>query len=109
MAQKTITVYTDDLTGKEHPEISTHEFSLNGVKYEIDLSPDSYDELADALARFIQAGRKTGRTRVSKGRKADADGPSAVEMRTWARSNGFEVNDRGRVPANIRVAYEQAN
>ncbi|WP_235502580.1 MULTISPECIES: histone-like nucleoid-structuring protein Lsr2 [unclassified Kitasatospora] len=27
-------------------------------------------------------------------------------IRLWARANGFLVNDRGRVPASIREAYE---
>ncbi|MFC9081378.1 Lsr2 family protein, partial [Streptomyces sp. NPDC057062] len=26
-----------------------------------------------------------------------------------AKENGLEVNDRGRVPASIREAYEKAN
>lgn len=107
MVQKTISIYTDDLTGKEHPEIDTHEFSLNGVSYEIDLAPESYDELADALARFIEAGRKTGRTKGA--RKTSTGGPSAEQVRAWARENGHEVNERGRVPAVIREAYDAAN
>ncbi|MEU6674756.1 Lsr2 family protein [Streptomyces sp. NPDC046925] len=108
MAQKVVTTYTDDLTGKESPEISTHEFSLNGVIYEIDLTPESYDELAADFGRYIEAGRKkkggksTGRTRA-------ASGPSATEVREWARENGYEVNDRGRVPAPVREAYEAAH
>lgn len=108
MVQKMITIYTDDLTGKESPEITTHVFSLNGVGYEIDLAPDSYDELADALGRFIEAGRKTGgRTKSSKPRSAD--GPNAGDMRAWAKENGYEVNERGRVPKDVREAYEAAN
>ncbi|WP_338108445.1 Lsr2 dimerization domain-containing protein [Streptomyces albus] len=29
-------------------------------------------------------------------------------IRTWARENGYQVADRGRIPANIREAYKQA-
>ena len=32
-----------------------------------------------------------------------------AEIRAWAKENGYEVNDRGRVPAPIREAYEKAN
>lgn len=109
MVQKIVTIYTDDLTGKESPEIDTHTFALNGVSYEIDLAPESYDELADALGRFIEAGRKTGRAKSGGARKTNAGGPSAEEIRTWARGAGIEVNDRGRVPAAIREQYEAAN
>lgn len=113
MTQKTIIIYTDDLTNQESEEVSTHTFSLNGVNYEIDLSPESYDKLADALGPFIQAGHKTGRTTKSGGGKSHGrttqDGASAEEIRRWARSKGIEVNDRGRVPATIRTQYEAAH
>ncbi|MEV6191915.1 histone-like nucleoid-structuring protein Lsr2 [Streptomyces sp. NPDC051920] len=34
--------------------------------------------------------------------------PDDEPMRRWARANGFLVNDRGRVPASIRDAYENS-
>lgn len=106
MAQKIVTIYTDDLTGKESDEVQTHTFTLDGVNYEIDLAPESYDQLSETLSPYVERGRKTGRT---KGAKARSGGPSVSGMRTWARENGYEVNDRGRVPASIREAYEKAN
>ncbi|MGW8955703.1 histone-like nucleoid-structuring protein Lsr2 [Streptomyces sp. NPDC055709] len=109
MAQKVITVYMDDLTGEESEDVQTHVFALNGVTYEVDLASSSYDELADALAPFIKAGRKTGRVKSTRGtRKAPSNGPAPEAVRAWARANGYEVNDRGRVPAAIVDAYNQA-
>jgi hypothetical protein len=35
-------------------------------------------------------------------------GTSAEEMRAWARANGYNVNDRGSVPNEIREAFEAA-
>ncbi|WP_277351002.1 MULTISPECIES: histone-like nucleoid-structuring protein Lsr2 [Streptomyces] len=32
--------------------------------------------------------------------------PEDEPVRVWARANGYPVNDRGRVPAAIREAYE---
>ncbi|MFJ3310513.1 Lsr2 family protein [Streptomyces sp. NPDC086549] len=110
MVQKIVTVYSDDLTGTESDEVSTHRFSLNGIEYEIDLTPDSYDKLDAALRPFIEKGRKVGRTKVPGRVRGDAaDGPSAEEVRAWARENGYEVNDRGRVPREIREAFEAAH
>ncbi|WP_189745725.1 histone-like nucleoid-structuring protein Lsr2 [Streptomyces tendae] len=110
MAQKIVTVFTDDLTGKESDAVQTHTFSLDGVNYEIDLASENYDKLFDALAPFIDSGRKTGRAKVSRGsRRGAVDGPSAEELRAWARENNYQVNDRGRVPASIREAYEKAH
>lgn len=34
--------------------------------------------------------------------------PSNVEVRAWARDNGFTVSDRGRVPASIVTAFRNA-
>ncbi|MFD7057295.1 Lsr2 family protein [Streptomyces mirabilis] len=110
MAQKIVTVYTDDLTGAESEEVRTHTFSLDGVNYEIDLVSDNYDQLFEALAPFIEKGRKLSRTRVAgRTNKVLTDGPSAEVLRAWARENNYQVNDRGRVPANIREAYQKAH
>lgn len=112
MAQRIVTVYTDDLTGTESDEVQTHTFSLNGVSYEVDLAPDSYDQLLDAFGPYLKVARKvSGRHRrgVTKRRNGMQDGPSAEEVRSWAKENGFSVNDRGRVPAEIREAYEDAH
>ncbi|MEU9120092.1 Lsr2 family protein [Streptomyces sp. NPDC048506] len=106
MAQKIVTIYTDDLTGEESPEAATHTISIDGVAYEIDLGPDSYDHLMEAMGRFLKAGRKTGRAR--KPRRAATSGDDSAAIRTWARGSGYQVSDRGRVPAEIREAYEKA-
>ncbi|MDX3763583.1 Lsr2 family protein [Streptomyces sp. AK02-04a] len=110
MAQKVVTIYTDDLTGTESNEVSTHRFSLNDVEYEIDLTPENYAKLDAALRPFIGKGRKKGRAKsTGRASKALAAGPSAEEVRAWARENGHEVNDRGRVPREIREAFEAAH
>ncbi|WP_438484318.1 histone-like nucleoid-structuring protein Lsr2 [Streptomyces sp. S186] len=107
MAQKTVIVYTDDLTGEETSEAATHTIALDGVAYEIDLGPDSYDKLLEAVGPFLKAGRKTGRAR--KPRKVTAGGDDTAAIRAWAKENGYQVNDRGRVPADIREAYQKAH
>ena len=109
MVQKTVVIYTDDLTGKESEEVQTYGFTLNGVGYEIDLTPESYDQMLEDFGPYMEKGRKTGRVKgAPKARKAD-DGASAETIRAWARTQGIEVNDRGRVPATVREQYEAAN
>ncbi|MFF7242216.1 histone-like nucleoid-structuring protein Lsr2 [Streptomyces collinus] len=109
MAQKIVTVYTDDLTGSESDEVQTHTFSLDGVHYEIDLMSENYDKLLEALGPFMGSGRKVGRAKsASKTQRQTPDGPSAEQLRAWARENNYQVNDRGRVPASIREAYAKA-
>ncbi|MFH8223322.1 histone-like nucleoid-structuring protein Lsr2 [Streptomyces sp. NPDC018057] len=40
------------------------------------------------------------------GRRMPDGGPRAEAIRLWARANGYLVNDRGRIPAAVREAYE---
>ncbi|WP_030689650.1 histone-like nucleoid-structuring protein Lsr2 [Streptomyces sp. NRRL B-1347] len=109
MAQKTVIEFFDDLSGEKSDEIQTHDFSLNGVEYEIDLTPENYDKLDAALRPFIDSGRKKGRAKRGARTRGAAVGPSADEVRAWAKGNGYEVNDRGRVPTAIREAYDKAH
>jgi hypothetical protein len=114
MAQKVITIYSDDLTGEESSEVSTHTFSLDGVLYEIDLVPESFDKLMDALKPFMENGRRAGRGKKPgvAGRRTASTATSTADtaaIRAWAKENGYEVNDRGRVPSNVREAYDKAH
>lgn len=116
MAQKVHIVLEDDLDGSEATE--TVSFALDGSAYEIDLNDDNAAKLREALAIYIGhgrkvtggAGRRSGGTRRSGGGgAAAAGGTSAKDIREWARANGHDVPDRGRIPAEVRSAYEAAN
>ncbi|WP_049573639.1 histone-like nucleoid-structuring protein Lsr2 [Streptomyces sp. SBT349] len=113
MAQKVQVLLLDDLSGGEADETVT--FALDGKTYEIDLNSENADKLRDALEPYVKAGRRAGGGRAARGRaRAAAAGggtggsQDTAKIRAWAKENGYEVNDRGRVPANIREAYEKA-
>lgn len=105
MAQKVQILLLDDIDGSEAAE--TVQFGLDGSHYEIDLNDKNAGKLRDALSGYIGHARKTT---TKKGRATRTElGPSTREVRDWARSNGYEVSDRGRVPAEVKAAYEAAN
>ena len=123
MAQKTIVTLVDDLTGEEAEDITTVEFALDGVTYEIDLDDKNSARLRDALAEYVAAARRTGGRRSSAGgngrRRSGAgtgtpratspggyDRETSKQIREWAKGQGFEVSDRGRVPNNVVEAWE---
>jgi hypothetical protein len=109
MAQKVSIVLVDDLDGSEATE--TVSFGLDGTSYEIDLNDKNAAKLRDALSGYVGHGRKVGAA-PRRGRKssvATAGGPSAREIRDWARSNGHDVPDRGRVSAEVREAFAAAH
>ena len=106
MAQKVSIVLVDDLDGSDATE--TVSFGLDGATYEIDLNDKNASALRDALAGYLGHARKVTNVRGRK-TKTVTSGPSARELRDWARSNGYEVSDRGRVPAEVRDAFEAAH
>ena len=105
MARETVTIYRDDLDGTKISEGrgGPHTFALDGTEYAIDLSDKNLAKLNKALEPFIDAG---SRVRGTRARKRSARGTNAAEIRAWARDNGYEVPDRGRIPAEIREAWE---
>jgi Lsr2 len=103
MAQRTVTILSDDLDGKEGRDIATVTFGYEGATYEIDLSKRNRSALEKALSQYIDAARKT--TSTSR-RSAKKTSPRATpEDREWLRHNGFpNVKDRGRLPVKALEA-----
>ncbi|MCW2596858.1 MAG: putative lysyl tRNA synthetase-like protein, partial [Jatrophihabitans sp.] len=101
MAKKveTIVTLTDDLDGSKADR--TLAFGYDGASYEIDLSKKNATALAKALAPYLAAARKVpararranGGGRASTGRRTDLG-----TVRQWARRNGHDIADRGRIP-----------
>jgi hypothetical protein len=109
MAQKIQTLLVDDLDGSEAE--GTVRFGIDGSLYEIDLNTAHAEELRSALARYASAGRKvtgTPRRPAKSQGKAAANGFSTIEIRDWAKTNGIEVKDRGRIPADVVTKFRAA-
>lgn len=109
MAQKVQIVLEDDIDGGEATQTVT--FGLDGTNYEIDLNDANAEKLRDAFAPFVGHARKLSAGASRRGRRpaggaAGASGASAKEIREWARSNGYSVPERGRIPAEVRNAFE---
>ena len=112
MAQKVTVQLVDDLDGSQSNDISTVSFGLDGATYEIDLTKTNADRLRKALEEFVPHARRTG-GRVKRGTasssrngSATASHEQAQAIREWARRNGHEVSDRGRIPGSIIEAFE---
>ncbi|MDV6011433.1 Lsr2 family protein [Haloechinothrix sp. LS1_15] len=113
MAQKVLVSLIDDLDGGEAEE--TVEFGLDGVTYQIDLSAENAEELRDALAQYIEHARRAGGRKKSSSksgggrasRSASVDREQNQAIRAWARKNGYQVSDRGRIPSEVVDAYHK--
>lgn len=107
MAQKVHITLEDDLEGGDATE--TVSFGLDGKTYEIDLNDKNSAALRAALARYVGAARRSGGRATTAAKRRTQMGTSAREIRDWARSNGHKVPDRGRIPADVRDAFEAAH
>ena len=116
MAQKVQVLLVDDLDGGEASE--TVSFALDGSSYEIDLSGKNAEELRDAFAKYVGAARKAGRASTAsagrssgsrrRGGSAAMDRDQAAAIRSWAKKQGLNVSDRGRIPASIIEQYNSS-
>ena len=112
MAKKVQTILVSDLSGDEVTDGGeTIEFSYRGTDYSIDLTEKEAKGFDKAVARYLdRASRRTGQRRSMK--SSGTGGRSKqhpVRVREWARANGHQVSDRGRVPQVIQDAYDAAH
>jgi hypothetical protein len=107
MAQKVTIVLVDDIDGSEATQTVT--FGVDGNTYEIDLNDANAEALRSSVAGYVGHARKVTGGRRPAARKASGGGTGTKAVREWARANGHEVSDRGRVPAELVAAYEAAN
>src|SRR5690606_16635533 len=87
----------------------TVSFSLDGVAYEIDLTSENAAKLRDAFSQWVGHARRVGGRRTTgrrAGSRAGGGSGESAAIREWARANGYTVNDRGRIPAHIKAAYD---
>lgn len=115
MAERIVRQLIDDIDGTEIRDGGGEriEFSFRGVDYQIDLSSANAAKLDKALTPYIDAAAKVrggGRGRRSKAGGSGRTSPEQLAaIREWARKNGHEVADRGRIKAEIVEAFEAAH
>jgi hypothetical protein len=101
---------------------------LVGAMYNVTLVVDSTtsprSDTSQPAARKASSRRtaknaaRNGRARAAKGstsgrgaRRSTSNGkaPAAPELRSWARRQGYQVGNRGRMPAAVLAAYREAH
>ncbi len=108
MAQKVNIILVDDIDGSDADQTIT--FGLDGTTYEIDLNDAHAADLRDALSGYVGHARKVTGGGARRGRRAVTSSASNTKnVREWARSQGMEVSERGRVSAAVQEAYDAAH
>lgn len=112
MAQKVQVTLVDDLDASEAAE--TVRFALDGRSYEIDLSSSNADALRQDLAKYVEKARRNiggggGAARAAgvrtSGGRVGVDREQNKAIREWAKREGLEVSDRGRIAQQIVDKY----
>ena len=108
MAHRVEVILEDDIDGG--PAKETVRFAYDGSQYEIDLSSQNAEAMRSSLGTYIQHARKAHgaprRPRQPRGSGNHRTDTAAV--RAWARKQGKEINDRGRIPASVMKEYQAA-
>lgn len=116
MAQKVIREFVDDIDGS--PAERTFSFAVDGVFYEIDLSTQNIAEFTSAVGGFLESARKVkGGSQSSRGPRSRGAGAGGARqsreqiraVREWARRHGYSISERGRIPASVQQAFDQAH
>jgi hypothetical protein len=103
----------DDLDGDQADETIT--FGVGGRAFEIDLSEANAARLREVFAPLVQAGRRRGSVRgaavaASKPRGSTTAGREQSQaVRDWARANGLEVADKGRISGDVLAKFQAAH
>lgn len=115
MAERIVRQLIDDISGREIVDGDGEriEFSVRGAAYQIDLLSENVAKFEKALAPYLDAAQ---RVRASGSRQAKSAGSASraskeqlAAIREWARKQGHEVSERGRIKAEIVEAFEAAH
>jgi hypothetical protein len=122
MARITQVVVTCDLEDGDVNAAESLSFTYAGKTYTLDLCKKHIEEVKGTLEGFANAGHSAGRGGRGRRRSATTGrstrssrpaaaprGESQAEIREWARAQGYAVGDRGRIPGEVRAAYDAAH
>lgn len=123
MAKRVTTQLVDDIDGSVIDDDSgeTIEFAVNGVEYVIDLKAKNATEFHRKLDYYIEHSTRVGgrkrkpspagatATPAKTGTPVTRDPAQTRAIRQWAADEGYELSDRGRIPAAIEEAYNAAH
>lgn len=123
MAKQVTVQLVDDIDGSVIADDAGEsiEFSVSGVEYVIDLKSKSATEFHRKLGYYIEhatrvGGRKRRASPTAASSPSTASTPTAKRdpaqtraIRQWAADTGYEISDRGRIPAEIVEAFEAAH
>lgn len=122
MAQIVQTILACDWHDETVEAIGTITFSYEGKTYQFEACQEHSDEFDAVMQEWISGARlestndakrsystpRATKTRTTRGRRTATIARQRErrhDIREWARENGFEVSDRGKIPQEAVIAY----
>lgn len=86
-------------------------FGLGETWQEIDLTDDERKQLEGLLSDYVDRGRKSARPTVAalKREWPETTPEEREAIRAWAKENGLETSEFGRIPKKVTAAYRKAH
>jgi hypothetical protein len=100
-------IIESDLSGK--PDAATVTFGLGDTWHEIDLTAEEQKDLEDALKPYLKVSRKAGKPASKKRVVPETTAEERDRIREWAKKEGYEFAERGRIPKTVMKAYDEAH
>lgn len=116
MARKTKVITVCDRHRGDVDAVGTIEIVIDGDRRKVDLCAEHLSEFRKMARPWVSgpsgrapksAGRSRAKTPPTRARRRRG-GDDLGAIRDWARANGYEVSDRGRLPSAVREAYAAA-
>ena len=110
MAQKVQVMLLCDLDDGNVDAAETLQFSLGNAAYEVDVCAKHAQQIRDGLQPFVIQARKVSTGAAGRRRQRTAGSrQETASIRSWAKDQGIQVNERGRIPASVVKEYEAAH
>lgn len=107
-----VTIVSDDFDASVTENVETVFFVVDGKFWEIDLGDKNRKAFYAAMSKYTKAGRESTRVRVlanlTAGGNANGTVSETAAIRAWAKANGHEVGEKGRLSPDIVKAYNDA-
>ena len=111
MAERVIRQLVSDLSGEDIKpgKGRTVSFSFDGADYTIDLTDKEFAAFQKAVSPYADSATKVRMARRSRSARPQRSAQNLSDVRHWAKANGYNVSDRGRIAQEVVAAFEAAN
>jgi len=109
MAQRVEVKLLCDLDeGEEVPATTSVTFGLDGRMYAFELCEDHLRAFHETMDTWTKMARDVGALGGGTRRAPRPHTEDLSAIRAWARTQGYNISERGRIPSGVRAGFTEA-